>query len=372
VQRGIPWLNAHSPELLEALDISPTEFSSLWTPILQVVDSSVWTNTKWRQTSRRVWDDDTYMFSAMRWASLEIIARFSNAMHSTNANTRYLSVQIRQKVFRAVSPLDFPDIWPAVSTDPHFHPATQQAWASLPGHYPVCFANDTSRGIFLRFGKAGEAILSGLTPKASMLSTLSGKVQSFQKPTPTQQSTTITEPTSQQDPAYSLELASQQDHPTIVKPAAFTDGDNHTGADGGLAPQNGSSERPEPLGDLEPSVRPSISDSEEDDSFFYSQDGGRIPAMNLQVDRDVAPNQSSSMRTGNEVDKVPEDVVQQIIELVKANNDDDCAMVQDFVRMYDPPIDYLTQRAFDLSRMGGSGLAKYAIEDLYCDAETYR
>jgi hypothetical protein len=135
VQRGIPWLNAHSPELLEALNLSPAEFSSLWTPILHVVESSVWTDTKWRQTSRRAWDDDTYVFAAMRWASLEIIARFANAMHSTNANTRYLSVQIRQKVFRAVSPLDFPDIWPVVSTDQHCHPATPQAWSSLPDHY---------------------------------------------------------------------------------------------------------------------------------------------------------------------------------------------------------------------------------------------
>jgi hypothetical protein len=362
VQRGIPWLNAHSPELLEALDLSPAEFSSLWTPILHVVASSVWNDTTWRHTSRRAWEEDTYIFSAMRWASLEIIARFANAMHSANANTRYLSVQIRLKVFKAVSPLDFPDSWPAVSTDPRFHPSTPQAWGSLPVHYPVCFENDTFRGIFSPFGKAGEAILCGLTPGEPMSSTPPGDVQTSQKPASSQQTAAARESTSEKDCTSDSAPASQEDHRPVEKPASPA---------GPLEAENKSSEHPEHHGDRESCGQPGMSDSEDDDSCLYSQDGRKIATMNLHVDRDVVPTRSSSMRTGNDVDKVSEDVVQQIIELVGVNNAEDCAMVQDFVRMYDPPIDYLTRRAFDLSRMGGAGLAKYAIEDLYCDAETY-
>ncbi|KAA8893176.1 hypothetical protein FN846DRAFT_914355 [Sphaerosporella brunnea] len=369
VQRGIPWLNAHSPQLLKALQLSPTEFSSLWTPILHVVNSSVWTDTEWRQTSQRLWAEDTYIFSAMRWASLEIIARFSNAMHSSNANTRYLSVQIRQKVFRAVSPLDFPELWPAISTDQHFHPTTPQAWASLPDHYPVCYENNNFRDIFHRFGKAGQDILVGLTPRALLSSRSTPEVNSSQQETSTQESITTTEPTHPHDSLYSYESTSQPAH---GKPTASTADDNdHNTVDHHVRDAQGG-ETAEHLGDVESFGMAYGTDSEEDDSFFCSQDGTKIPAINLQVDRDVAPARSSSMRTGTEVDKVSEDVVQQIMELVRANNNEDCAMVHDFIRMYDPPVDYLTQRAFDLSRMGGSGLAKYAIEDLYCDAEIYR
>jgi hypothetical protein len=303
------------------------------------------------------------MFSAMRWASLEIIARFANAMHSANANTRYLSVQIRLKILKAVSPLDFPDSWPAISSDPHVHPSTPQAWGSLPVHYPVCFENDTFRGIFCRFGTAGEAILRGLTPGEPMLSTPPDDVQTSQQPAPSQQSAAPTDSTSEKDRSSDDSApALQEDHHSVEKPAWPA---------GHLEAKNKSSERPEHPADPDSCGQPGLSDSEDDDSFFYSQDGRKIATMNLHIDRDIVPTRSSSMRTGNDVDKVSEDVVQQIIELVGVNNAEDCAMVQDFVRMYDPPIDYLTRRAFDLSRMGGSGLAKYAIEDLYCDAETY-
>jgi hypothetical protein len=95
---------------------------------------------------------------------------------------------------------------------------------------------------------------------------------------------------------------------------------------------------------------------------MIDNDGNMFRTAN--VDDDDEPSQSSWIQTGDDLDKISDDTVKRIHEMAVVEQEEDMRLVNNFKHYLNPPNNYIGQRAFDLARLGGIGLARTSLRIL--------
>jgi hypothetical protein len=83
------------------------------------------------------------------------------------------------------------------------------------------------------------------------------------------------------------------------------------------------------------------------------------------------PDSKRRRATGDELEKINDPAVQHLAHLARVDKAEDLKAIANWTAYHNPDMTFITARAFDVARLGGWGLARYALDDLMADAEVY-
>jgi hypothetical protein len=361
---GAAWLNELSiarkansvlpratPErIAEDFEFSPQEISSLWTPILAVAHPDHWNEQSW-ESEAAICDD--YIYESMEAASYNLIAKMVTGLHIGVRAHRTTNVTARLKMLAAISTLETPDRWPELPVDGVSLPDTPEGWKAFPDFYRVSIDNPAFAGIFARFGDRGTELCKKVVGKPFP--------ERPQSPTPTPADTDKQQPDR-------IDLTQQPDKIDLTQQAESSqNGPQIPGSnDSSQAAHSGTPQDPQPLKTEPNADEYDIYDQEE---LLLDQDGK--PFVRATYDDEDEPGQSSWIHTGEETDKHDNDALQYLARVAGASSEDDYRILNQWLAYNQPDLGVITTRAFELARLGGLGLARYAMDDMATDADMY-
>jgi hypothetical protein len=316
-------------QISQDLMFSVKEIKALWTSISSVAHPAHWDEYSWYDG-----DIDGHIFETMESTSYKIIAKMANGLNVGVKAHRTLSVQARLRILAGVSSLQTPDRWPELPIDGSALPDTPEGWKGYPDIYPTCTANDDFARIFGRFGDPGIAFFTKLAnrPYPSDISSRASTPEPASQP-----------PTSQPQPAEAdaPEDKGVDDSSQIKAEPGQSDEANTHG----------------PVNAVDPG------------EYILDTDGN--PVLLVSYDDEDEPTQSSWMFTGDETVKIDDEGMKHLARLAKLDSEEDYKAIEEWKAYHNPDITFITARAFDLARIGGFGLARYALDDLMSDAAVY-
>jgi hypothetical protein len=305
------------------LMLTVKEIRSLWISVSSVVHQAHWNEDSWFDG-----EIDSYIFDTMESTSYNMIAKMANGLHVGVRAHRTLSVQARLRILATLSSLDTPDRWPEVPNDVCAFPDSPEGWKGYPDFYPTCTSDDDFARIFGRFGDMGIAFFTKLAGRP-----------------------------------YPSEIPSR---PTTPEPTAQPATDEAKVPEDTAGEVVSSQVKEESLHEANTGEPDNAANPE---AYILDPDGNQI--LLVSYDDEDEPVQSSWMYTGDETEKIDDLAMKHIARLAKLDSEEDYKAIEEWNAYHNPDITFITARAFDLARIGGFGLARYALDDLMSDASVY-
>jgi hypothetical protein len=351
-QKALPHLTPE--QMSEDLALSVKEVKALWSSISSVVHPDHWNQDEWYQG-----ETDSYIFEEMESTSYNVIAKMATGLNVGPRAHRTLNVQARLRILACVSSLETPDKWPKLPTDIIMFPAdSHEGWKGYPDCYPTCTGNDDFARIFGRFGEAGIAFFTKLANRPYPYENSNGDA-----PETTAQSQSADVTANQDKEVLDLtcsQITANHDKEGLdITSSQITAGNKDKE---GLDPTS-SQIKSEPHDNAPESLNTA------DWDYVLDADGNQV--LLVGYDDDDEPIQSSWMHAGDELEKITDPAVQRLAHLAGLDKAEDLKAIADWTAYHNPDMTFITPRAFDVARLGGWGLARYALDDLMADAEVY-
>jgi hypothetical protein len=348
-------------KLAEDLELSIKDVGSLWASIHSAAHPKHWDMDAWNDD---VGISDDYIFAFIEDASYTLIAKMISGLHVGVKAQRCTNVSARLKMLTSISNVDYPDSWPDLPEDGVALPDSPEGWKGYPDFYQSCTDTHDFAALFARFGDSGIGLFCKITNKPfpqlseeqsepNLPESLSTQGESKQG-TDLEDSQNTQESTADNGP-MSKQSTAEQDSSSNKEVTTDT-----------------STSHPHGQTDLDSGeTTPKATDQYyvHHGEYLVDKDGNPISVEGY--DDDDEPAQSGWMHAGDEVDKHRSEAMLFIARCAGTNREEDYKAIQRWLDYNNPDMSFLTPRAFELARIGGLGLARYALDDLMSDAAMY-
>ncbi|KAI5796532.1 hypothetical protein EDC01DRAFT_629334 [Geopyxis carbonaria] len=322
-----------SGQLEDLLQLSPDEVRSLWTPLIGVVDSSIWDPSRWNEHE----SNSRYIFNSLKASSYDILARFITTLQGLPNSQRDLSSVYRTTCLKFVSIDQEPGCWPALPPSSTGElPTSRMAWSLLSGSFTTCYEDPYYTALFAQIHKDAASFLLSVRPKADH-----------------------------------EEIAAFVDHLNVDEPIIINLDDENNRPLFPIGPEVNSEQNPEGFKDID-SVMDTAVLSEHSPATLrivgFNNDGMPIP--NVQESDSDDPLSSTHMASEQSEDPT----VDLIIESLRESGYEDrvsteliaAALMSEYA---EPGV--IVPRAVKVSTLGPIGLARYTIGVLRENIELY-